>query len=73
MKDMNYYVVEVFFRKTNPIHRAICFHRYGGNVELFGSYEDVITTNIKHLAYFKEVEEISSMKEKFENQYKLPV
>lgn len=72
MKSMSYYVVEVSFRKSNPIHRAICFHRSGGNVELFGSYEGVITMNIKNLAYFKKVEEITSMKEKFKNQYKLP-
>jgi hypothetical protein len=73
MKDMIYYVVEVSFRKTNPIHRSICFHRSGDHVELFGSYEDVITTNITNLAYFRVVEEITSMNEKFENQYKLPV
>lgn len=72
MKNMTYYVVEVSFRKNNPIHRAICYHRHGGNVELFASYDGIIRENIKHLAYFEVVEEIKSMREEFENQYKLP-
>lgn len=72
MKDMTYYVVELSFRANNPIHRAICFHRSNGNVELFGSYEGIISQNVKGLAYFEVVEEIPSMTERFENQFKLP-
>ena len=72
MKDMTYYVVELSFRPNNPIHRAVCFHRSNGNVELFGSYEGVISKNVKELAYFQVVEEISSMTERYENQFKLP-
>jgi hypothetical protein len=72
MKKMTYYVVELSFRKNNPIHRAICFHRIDGQVELFGSYEGVITRNIKDLTFFKVVDEIPSMTEPFPNKYKLP-
>jgi len=72
MKNMTYYVVELSFRANNPIHRAVCFHRTSGNVELFGSYEGIISQNIKALAYFEVVEEISSMTERYENQFKLP-
>jgi len=72
MKDMKYYVVELSFSKSNPIHRAICFHRSNGNVDLTASYEGTKSTNTKNLVHFKVIEEIKSMNEKFENQYKLP-
>lgn len=72
MKRMTYYVVEVSFREDNPIHRAICYHRDNGYVELFGSYEGIITKEVKDLTFFRVVEEISSMKEQFENKFKLP-
>lgn len=72
LKKMTYYVVEISFRNNNPIHRAICFHRFDGHVDLFGSYEGVVSKHIEHLAHFKVVEEIESMKHGFSNQYKLP-
>lgn len=72
MKKMSYYVVELSFRNNNPIHRAVCFHRSNGNVELFGSYEGVISKNVKELSFLKVIEEVTSMNQKFDNQFKLP-
>lgn len=72
LKKMTYYVVELSFRSNNPIHRAICFHRLDGHVELFGSYEGVISKRIEELAHFEVVEEIKSMNEKSANHYLLP-
>lgn len=72
MKKMSYYVVELSFRSNNPIHRAVCFHRSDGDVELFGSYEGIVRKNVKQLPFFKVVEEIPSMTEPFENRFKLP-
>lgn len=72
MKKMTYYVVEVSFNKQNPIHRAICFHRIDGFVELFGSYEGIETHNINNLTFFRVVEEIPSMTAEYPNKYKLP-
>lgn len=73
MKDMSYYVVEVSFNSQNPIHRAICFHRVGNNIDLHGSYEDMISTTIPSLAYFRVVEELVSMNiKKYPNCWKLP-
>jgi hypothetical protein len=61
-----WYVVDVSFRATNPIHRAIATDfREGKFVVLIGDYEDRIeTANIKNLSYFKVICEIGEMKKK---------
>lgn len=72
MKSMTYYVVEVAFSNVNPIHRAICFHRSGNNIELFASYDGLERTNVRSLAYFEVVEELESMRANFPNKHKTP-
>lgn len=63
MKEMTYYVVEISFRSSNPIHRAICFHQFNDNIQLFGPYNELIQANVRQLSYFNVVEEITSMGE----------
>jgi hypothetical protein len=60
-KRMTWYVVEVSLRKGNPIHRAVCFHSSHGYFELFGSYDNVIRTNLKDLNFFNIIEPIKMM------------
>jgi hypothetical protein len=73
LKNMSYYVVEVAFNQNNPIHRSVCFHRSGGNVDMFGSYEGVISQNISQLTFFQVIEEIPVMNTiEYPNKFKLP-
>lgn len=73
MKHMAYYVVEVAFANNNPIHRATCCHRVDGYIQLFGSYEGVISTHINKLAFFRVVESIDAMNiSGYPNHFKLP-
>jgi len=67
LKFSNWYVVEVSFRKTNPIHRAIlsdyrdCDH----TGTLTGSYEPASLEffDLNELYYFKVIKEIPEMSE----------
>lgn len=61
LKSLTWYVVEVSYRETNPIHRAICKHNFDGHVELYGNYDDPEYTHVERLHHFKVVEEIKAM------------
>lgn len=70
-KDMSYYIVEVAFFKSNPIHRAVYFHRSSGNIELMSSgYEGAMSRHISRLAHFKVLSELTLMNEQY--RVKLP-
>lgn len=60
MKEGYWYVVDVSFRGSNPIHRAIC-QRKGNTVVLWGSYEAPITKRKEDLYYFDVVDTIPKM------------
>lgn len=70
------YVVELSYRKTNPIHRAIAFdiHTETKYCKIFSnSYEDVQEVrDYKKLPFFKIISEITDMRNDFPNNYKLP-
>ena len=64
LQPMTWYVADVSFRNSNPIHRCIAFHRTDGQVELISSYEleDMpVRESIENLAYFYPVREIPDM------------
>lgn len=73
LENMTWYVVELSFRQSNPIHRAICFHRSSGHLELTASYEGVIAINFNKLAHFEVITKIEEMNNpKSQNMWKLP-
>ena len=78
-----YYVVEVSFRKDNPIHRAVLTeYRTSGTTYakshsatlISSGYEEPIQTDLNKLAFFRVVHEIEEMAtlHKYPNAYKLP-
>jgi hypothetical protein len=73
LTPLTWYIVEVSFRKSNPIHRAIAFYRHSGCVDLMASYEGVIERPIESLAYFRVINAIDAMNIKdYPNRSKLP-
>lgn len=73
LTPLTWYVVEVSFRKSNPIHRAICEYRHSGNVDLIASYEGIKNIHIDDLSFFKVVGAIDGMNCKnYPNKGKLP-
>jgi hypothetical protein len=65
VKDMSYYIVEVSFFNGNSIHRAICFHRSSGHVELMSAgYDDENRLHISKLKHFKVICELEEMNKK---------
>lgn len=72
-----YYIVEVSYQDTNPIHRAIMCsyrkHEGGASVDLMSSgYEGVLSRNIEDLAYFRVIESIDAMNKPFKNRWRVP-
>ncbi len=67
LEHMTWYVAEVSFRASNPIHRCIAFHRCQGNLELMASYEGIEDANIKSLAYFRPIQKLDAMDVKVEH------
>lgn len=64
LKTMTWYLAEVSFRQSNPIHRCLAFHRGDGYLELTAAgYEEKIATCIDKLAYFRPVQKLSAMDE----------
>lgn len=68
LKFGSWYVVDVSFRKTNPIHRAILseYRSDGNRATLTGNYEPASLEflNLDDLYYFKVITEIPEMIEK---------
>lgn len=62
LKNFTWYVVEVSFGETNPIHRAICKHTTKGHIELYGDYDSPQYTQANKLHHFKVLEEIVAMR-----------
>jgi hypothetical protein len=60
LEKMTWYIAEVSYSSSNPIHRSIVFHRIGGNIEVV-SNEDKDVYNITKLAYFKPIQKLTAM------------
>jgi hypothetical protein len=77
MQFGHYYVVDVSFGPTNPIHRAIAFNMQSGGNLLWlirGGYEwgtqvHAIPVNLTHLSHLEVIEEITLMQS---DSYRLP-
>jgi hypothetical protein len=66
MEFRGYYVVEVSFRPSNPVHRYIAHSARGECVDLAGGglAPEERRVRLDQLAFFQVVEEIRSMQEK---------
>jgi hypothetical protein len=71
MQFGHFYVVEVSFRETNPIHRAIAFEARGETISLIGGGYATPCVRWRELYFFSVVEEIESLKLTKEN-FRLP-
>lgn len=70
-----YYVVEVSFKASNPIHRAIMSGWRGDNCCLFSVYDigvRAVVFKLEELSFFRIVEEIPAMRDDYRNRFKLP-
>lgn len=58
-----WYVVELSFKPSNPIHHAICKSYGTESVVLYGNSDNPISINIKKLHHFKVLYPIKEMNE----------
>lgn len=87
MKFGGWYVVEVAFDESNPIHRAIASSVRTNNMnlvhvggeemptiscDLYGNYDGIKTVKLHKLAFFRVIAEVTDMKVAFPNKYFLP-
>jgi len=64
MEFGRWYVVEVSFRPTNPVHRAIAFEARSDGVYVQGGGYRAEWVQPEQLSFFRVVEEIAAMKER---------